>query len=455
MSSEWNVVRLADVASVRNGAAVKQEFFAEHGTPLARVTNFTDSSIDLKDSVKVHPAHANKWKGHHLNAGDALVATVGSWPPNWASVVGKAVCIPPNAEGAIQNQNTCCVRALSGKANQRFIYYTLRSDEFAHYAANSASGSANQARLPVSKLEDFTFNLPSLEEQQSIADLLGALDDRISLLRETNATLEAIAQALFKSWFVDFDPVRAKMEGRTPEGMDEATAALFPDGFERSELGEVPRGWVFKPFGALLAHSIGGDWGSEQPEEKNTVRVAIIRGTDIPDLQSGRENRVPIRYTSEKKLSTRQLQDGDIVIEVSGGSKDQPTGRALYVTDDLLKRFDCPVEPASFCRLFRPVDRATGVLLGQHLRFIYDQGKTWEYQNQSTGIANFQTTHFLEKELVAVPPDSVLNVFSETVRALVDRTVISQIDELSHIRDTLLPRLISGQLQLPEVADAH
>ena len=297
-------------------------------------------------------------------------------------------------------------------------------------------------------------SLPGIHEQQRIAGFIGALDDRITLLRETNATLEAIAHALFKSWFVDFDPVRAKMEGRTPEGMDEATAALFPDGFETSELGEVPRGWVLKPFGALLAHSIGGDWGSEQPEEKNTVRVAIIRGTDIPDLQSGRDNRVPTRYTSEKKLSTRQLQDGDIVIEVSGGSKDQPTGRALYVTDDLLKRFDCPVEPASFCRLFRPVDRATGVLLGQHLRFIYDQGKTWEYQNQSTGIANFQTTHFLEKELVAVPPYSVLNVFSETVRVLVDRTITSQIDELSQIRDTLLPRLISGQLRLPEAQAA-
>ena len=75
------------------------------------------------------------------------------------------------------------------------------------------------------------------------AGILGALDDRITLLRETNATLEAIAQALFKSWFVDFDPVRAKQEGRAPEGMDEATAALFPDGFEESELGLVPRGW--------------------------------------------------------------------------------------------------------------------------------------------------------------------------------------------------------------------
>ena len=79
-----------------------------------------------------------------------------------------------------------------------------------------------------------------------------ALDDRITLLRETNATLEAIAQALFKSWFVDFDPVRAKMEGRTPEGMDEATAALFPDGFETSELGEVPRGWSVGTLNEIL-----------------------------------------------------------------------------------------------------------------------------------------------------------------------------------------------------------
>jgi type I restriction enzyme S subunit len=85
--------------------------------------------------------------------------------------------------------------------------------------------------------------VPEIREQRRISDLLGALDDRITLLRETNTTLEAIAQALFKSWFVDFDPVHAKLQGRAPEGMDEATAALFPDSFEESELGVVPKGW--------------------------------------------------------------------------------------------------------------------------------------------------------------------------------------------------------------------
>ncbi|MEN1720210.1 restriction endonuclease subunit S, partial [Pseudomonas aeruginosa] len=90
--------------------------------------------------------------------------------------------------------------------------------------------------------------LPPLEEQKRIADFLETLDDRIVLQRETNATLEAIAQALFKSWFVDFDPVRAKAEGRQPEGMDAATAALFPDSFEESDLGTVPNGWRVLPF---------------------------------------------------------------------------------------------------------------------------------------------------------------------------------------------------------------
>jgi type I restriction enzyme S subunit len=259
-----------------------------------------------------------------------------------------------------------------------------------------------------------------------------------------------MARALFKSWFVDFDPVRAKMAGRAPEGMDEATAALFPDVLEEPELGVVPKGWKLVPFGELLSHTIGGDWGSDAPDEKNDTRVAIIRGTDIPDLQSGGANRVPVRYTSAKKLASRAIQDGDIVLEVSGGSKDQPTGRSLYMTEALLGKFECPVEPASFCRLFRPTSRGLGVLLSQHLTFIYAAGKTWEYQNQSTGIANFQTTHFLEKELVAVPGEQVLDSFATLVRPMVDRVHAEKAQALAELRDTLLPRLISGQLRLPE-----
>ena len=238
------------------------------------------------------------------------------------------------------------------------------------------------------------------------------------------------------------------MQGRAPEGMDEATAALFPDSLEETELGDVPQGWKLVPFGQLLSHTIGGDWGSDVADEKNDTRVAIIRGTDIPDLQSNANSRVPLRYTSQKKLAGRKLEDGDLLLEVSGGSKDQPTGRSLYLSGALLSQFDCPVEPASFCRLLRPLNTEVGMLLAQHLTYIYAQGKTWEYQNQSTGIANFQTTHFLETELVACPPDDVLKAFAETVQPLIARAHLAQIQELASLRDTLLPRLISGQFSL-------
>lgn len=138
------------------------------------------------------------------------------------------------------------------------------------------------------------------------------------------------------------------------------------------------------------------------------------------------------------------------MLEVSGGSKDQPTGRALYLTGGMLSQFDCPVAPASFCRLLRPVSRDVGPLLAQHLAYIYSQGKTWEYQNQSTGIANFQTTHFLQTELVTLPSSEVLLAFASMVRPMVERTHLTQIQQLAILRDTLLPRLISGQLRLPE-----
>jgi type I restriction enzyme S subunit len=330
-----------------------------------------------------------------------------------------------------------------------YVGYYLRSPKFrqAMLAMSTMSTRASLNNEMIGRLE---ISFPSRKSQIQISEILKSLDDRITLLRETNTTLEAIAQTLFKSWFVDFDPVHAKMQGHAPEGMDEATAALFPDSFEESELGAVPKGWKLVPFGQLLSHTIGGDWGSDVADEKNDTRVAIIRGTDIPDLQTNASSRVPVRYTSQKKLAGRKLEDGDLLLEVSGGSKDQPTGRSLFISAALLSQFDCPVEPASFCRLLRPMNKEVGVLLAQHLTFIYAQGKTWEYQNQSTGIANFQTTHFLETELVACPPDDVLSAFVETVRPLLARSHLTQIQVLVSLRDTLLPRLISGQLRSPE-----
>lgn len=414
---------------------------AEVGKRLATSKNIKDGRLTLENSYLIPYAEFEEInKRSKVDQWDILISMIGT--------VGEVCLIDtPEPDFAIKNVGLLkCGDMCRGK----WLYYYLRSP-LAKRLIEARKKGTTQQYISLGEIRRFPVIYPeSSDHMSNVVSMLSALDDRITLLRETNTTLEAIAQAIFKSWFVDFDPVRAKQEGRAPEGMDEATAALFPDSFEESELGLVPRGWSLAPFGQLLSHTIGGDWGGEVPDEKNDTRVAIIRGTDIPDLQSGANDRVPVRFTSSKKLLTRKLQDGDIVIEVSGGSKDQPTGRALYVTDGLLGKFDCPVEPASFCRLLRPKTKELGVLLGQHLSYIYAIGKTWEYQNQSTGIANFQTTHFLETELVAIPPDNVLSYFANAVRPMIDRSHLHQIQQLAELRNTLLPRLISGQLRLAE-----
>jgi type I restriction enzyme S subunit len=452
MSSKWLSLTIGDL--VRQAEAIVQtgpfgsqlhsyDYVAD-GTAVVPTEAIGRGRILDISVPRVNSTKAADLARHRLQVDDILFARRG------AQATGLSAIVDERFEGALCGTGALLLRLQSPRVDPKYLAVFLAGESAYTWLRAHAVGAV-MPNLNTEIIKALPITLPPLEEQRNLARFFGAVDDRITVLRETNATLEAIVQALFKSWFVDFGPVRAKMEGRVLEGMDAATAALFPDTFEESELGLVPRGWSRVPFGKLLCHTIGGDWGSDGPDEKNDTRVAIIRGTDIPDLQTGSNNRVPIRYTSGKKLATRKLEDGDIVLEVSGGSKDQPTGRALYLTNGLLRQFDCPVEPASFCRLLRPSNKGVGVVLGQHLNYIYAQGKTWEYQNQSTGIANFQTTHFLKSELVVVPSKDILNVFVDMVRPLIERAHLTQIQDLTNLRDTLLPRLISGQLRLSDV----
>jgi type I restriction enzyme, S subunit len=465
--------RLDDVAEIVDSLH-KTPIYASQGFPMVRVTDVKYGYLSLSGCLCVDEAVYSEFSRRFKpKFGDIVMTRVGTYGVS-AIVKDTNFCLGQNTVAIIPTDISC-----------RYLYAALNSEIVLSQIEAGVVGST-QKTLSLKNIK--ALEIPRHGEliEQEISALISALDDRITLLRETNATLEAIAQALFKSWFVDFDPVHAKMqaaaqarahanpesapdpspicppESPAPEktnttanipalaGMDPQTLSLFPDSLQDSELGLIPKGWKLVPFGELLAHAIGGDWGDEHPNDTNDTRVAIIRGTDIPDLQQGGANRVPIRFTSTKKLLTRMLKDGDLVIEVSGGSKDQPTGRALYLTELMLAQFDCPVEPASFCRLLRPIDKDIGVLLAQHLIYIYSIGKTWEYQNQSTGIANFQTTHFLESELVAVPSAEVLTAFTEVVRPIIERAHLSQVHALTQLRDTLLPRLISGQLRLPD-----
>ena len=203
-----------------------------------------------------------------------------------------------------------------------------------------------------------------------------------------------------------------------------------------------------KAFGELLEDVIGGDWGKDSPDQANSEGVSIIRGTDLPHLRNGGVGTAPFRYTTEKKVKRRMLQDGDIVIEVSGGSPSQSTGRSMIVTKDVLVRFPTKVVCASFCRRFRPRSWTEGLLAYQHLDYLNSVGKMWEYQLQSTGISNFQTKRFLDEELVLWPNDSLAVAFSDLISPIVRQITRNESKTLAEKRDALLPRLVSGQVRI-------
>ena len=287
-----------------------------------------------------------------------------------------------------------------------FLFYFLK-----HLNLNNWRSGSGQPLINQSTLNAIEVCVPPSVEQKAIGGFLSSLDDRITLLRETNATLEAIAQALFKSWFVDFDPVRAKQEGRTSEGMDEATAALFPDSFEASELGLVPKGW------------------------------RVVRLDSFVELAYG------------KALKAENRKAGSVPVYGSGGITGWHNQALVDQTSVIVGRKGTVGSLYWESRPFFPIDTVFYVKSRKPLTYCYLLLKTLGLDSMNTDAAvpglNRENVYRL---LVTEPPENILAAFDDiasVLRASMDEND-QQAQTLATLRDTLLPRLISGQLRLPE-----
>ena len=247
-----------------------------------------------------------------------------------------------------------------------------------------------------------------------------------------------MAQNLYREWFVKF---------RFP-GYQHTR-------FTDSPMGQIPDGWEVKALGSLIAEHIGGGWGNDIEDDKHFEPAWVIRGTDIPDARSCNFPKVPFRYHAKSNLKSRCLMPGDIVFEVSGGSKGQPLGRSLYVSSELLAAFNGDsVICASFCKRIQPNSKhyASELL---YLSFLdaYASGEIEQYQVQSTGISNYKWSDYLEKVSRCVPPVVLQNHFCEFCIPLFSEiaTLGRKNTALRRTRDLLLPRLISGEVDVSEL----
>jgi type I restriction enzyme S subunit len=352
-------------------------------------------------------------------------------------------------------QRVITLRGYSKVLDNTFLKFQMMSSYVQDQLLARSTGTTVQG-IRQSELRKINLVIPPLSEQQAIAHILSSLDDKIELNQQMNETLEGIARALFKSWFVDFDPVRARIEGRQPHGMSAEVTELFPDEFEESTLGRIPSGWKVDILNNLTAFVLGGDWGSSTLTEEASNAAFCIRGADIPDLQFARVAKMPIRYLKTSSLGKREVQSGDIVIEISGGSPTQSTGRPVLITDKMIERYQYPVVCSNFCRMLRVKNCVSPKYVYFLLRGLYDSGALLQYENGTTGIKNFAYNVFSKNHKLVIPPVHLLKHFEQAVDAFFEKREANGAEQetLLALRDTLLPKLLSGAIRVKDAEKA-
>ena len=419
---------LDDVAEVVDSLH-KTPSYSKDGFPMVRVTDVKYGALNLSSTLRVDELTYLEFSRRYKPAVDDIVVTrVGTYGVT-ARVIDTAFCL---------GQNTAAI--IPKSINSRYLYAALNS-EFVRSQIEAGVVGSTQKTLSLKHIKALAIPRLGRKQEAEIAETVGALDDRITLLRETNATLEAIAQALFKSWFVDFDPVRAKREGRASEGMDEATACLFPDSFEESELGSVPRGWRVLPIGDAV-EAVGG----ATPDTKNPAywEPAIHCWTTPKDLSG---IAAPVLLDTERKLSDQGL--------AKIGSGALPVGTLLLSSRAPIGYLALAQVPLAINQGYIAMPPG-GLLPPLYMLF-------WCRQNMENikGRANGSTFMEISKKAfrpipALVPSPEIVQAYAVVAGALFDRLIENekQAQTLATLRDTLLPRLISGQLRLPEAQAA-
>lgn len=331
------------------------------------------------------------------------------------------------AELAILNFDACFPDSVLGfvpdeeKVSLDFIYYTL--SHFQRELKHIGEGSV-QDNINLGTFQNILFPIPPLFEQKAIAGVLSSLDDKIDLLHRQNETLEEMAQTLFRQWFVE--PIRKiEFEGLKIEGF---------------ELGKFTK-WI--------EGTIGGEWGKENPQDDFIKPVYCIRGTDIAALNSGLPTKTPIRFVKEKKFERIEPKEGDIILEISGGTETQSTGRSTYINEHVKNLFEYPVVFSNFCRMIRVKDPKYSFFIYCYLQYLYDQDEFFALENGSSGIKNLDYKALLLEIEFPMPTEELVlkfdnKVFDYFIKINKNK---KQIQTLEKLRDTLLPKLMSGEVR--------
>lgn len=363
---------------------------------------------------------------------------------------GKYILIAEDGENLKSNNKSICTLA-TGKywvnnhahiikgnegTNTDFLYYKLNSINFAPYITGSA-----QPKLNKENLLNIELYIPSKEHQDKIAKVLTLFDQKIQINHQINQVLEAMVKTLYDYWFVQFDfPDQNGKPYKSSGGK-----MVYNQELKR----EIPEGWGVTTFSSWISDNKTGDWGKETSQGNYTLEVDCIRGADINGLSGNGKTDMPTRFILEKNKN-KLLTDFDIVIEISGGSPTQSTGRIVGISENVLNRFDLPLICSNFCKAVSLKEQETFYNFVYEWKNLYDNGVLFSWEGKTSGIKNLLFDSFVTNYHIAQPPIDLMEQFFDYASS-VDRKIqllLKQNQELTQLRDWLLPMLMNGQVKV-------
>lgn len=414
--SEWKKVKLGDVAEVLSGYAFKTKDFVEEGIPVVKIKNIVPPVVDISDTQYVSEELYKEKTKYSLEYNDILISMTGSHINQLASAVGKIGRVKLVDQKLLLNQRVGKLYVKdSERCDQEYLYYFLTQDNIRYDLAASAGGSANQANISPQNIRDIDILLPQLEEQKAIANILLSLDKKIELNNQMNKTLEEMAQALFKRWFIDFEFPNEDGEPYKSSGGE----------MVESELGMIPKGWKVGSLGdianIIMGQSPKGSSYNEEGVGEVFYQGRAEFGTRFPKRRL---------YTSEPK---RMANKGDILMSVRAPVGDLNVAHEKCCIGRGLSAIQSKYGYKSFMLYIM-------FNLEKQLNIFNGEGTVFGSINKD-GLNNLK---------IIIPSEERIKEFEKIVSKM-DLNIENNYDEvcnLQQLRDTLLPKLMSGEIRV-------
>lgn len=398
--NNWKTIHISDIGRIVTGKTPRTSISDNYGGEIPFLTPSDDLSGKYSPTTTKTLTQRGLYevKNCILPVNSICVSCIGS-------DLGKVVKV---VQPTVTNQQfNSIIPSVDFDAD--FVYYlmTIVGKQLNYLSKTSTA-------VPIinkTQFSNFEVSVPPLAEQRRIAGILGAIDDKIENNRRINTNLELQAQALFDEWLSKVNTIKGT-------------------------------------FNDIIDTTLAGDWGQDALQGNYTHEVYCIRGADIPALRNGDKGKMSIRYILERNYLVKQLRANDIVVEISGGSPTQSTGRACMITQSLLDRLGKDVVCTNFCRAITPKN-GYAIFIFLYWQMLYNKNTMFSYENGTTGIKNFNIADFINKEEIEIPAASDVKNLNEILQPMYNQIYANglQNETLATIRDTILPKLMNGEIK--------